>query len=130
MLKGNRIGCLLLASALVFILSVPTLAAPATVKKSVEALSGGNYLIKLVVTASKAGIYGFEIKDPKGTIVDVFAPKGWCILSDGEIGIARGGAPIAAGKSLEFAIYATSGDAQFVWTFFGAMEQIGKPEVL
>jgi hypothetical protein len=130
MLKGNRMGCLLLASALVLILSVPTLGAPVTVKKSVEALSGGNYLIKLVVTASKDGVYGFEIKDPKGTIVDVFAPKGWCILSDGEVGIARTAAPIATGKSFEFVVYATSGDAQFVWTFFGAMEQIGKSEVL
>jgi hypothetical protein len=130
MLKGKRFGFVLLASALVLGLSVPTLGAPATVKKSVQELGGGNYLIKLVVTASKEGIYGFEIKDPKGTIVDVFAPKGWCILSDGEVGFARTGMPIVAGKSLEFVIYATSGDTEFVWTFFGAMDQIGKPEVL
>jgi hypothetical protein len=131
MLKGNRLECLLIASALVLLLSVPILGAPATVKKSVQALDGGNYLIKLIVTASKDGIYAFEIKDPKGSIIDVFAPKGWCILSDGEIGLARtGGMPIVAGKSLEFLIHATSGDGQFVWTFFGAMEQIGKPEVL
>jgi hypothetical protein len=131
MLKGNRIACLLLASTLVLILSVPILGAPATIKKSVQALEGGNYLIKLVVTASKGGIYAFEIKDPKGAIVDVYAPKGWCMLSDGEVGLARtGGMPIAVGKSLEFLIYATAGDAQFVWTFFGAMEQMGKPEVL
>jgi hypothetical protein len=131
MLKGNRITCVLLASVLMLILSVPILAAPATVKKSVQALDGGNYLIKLVVTASKDGIYAFEIKDPKGAIVNVFAPKGWCILSDGEVGLARtGGMPITAGKSLEFIVYATAGDAQFVWTFFGAMEQMGKPEVL
>ena len=130
MLKGNRIGYVLLASALVLILSVPTLGAPATVKKNVQALEGGNYLIKLVVTASKDGVYGFEIKDPKGSIVDVFAPKGWCILSDGEVGLARTGMPMTAGKSFEFVIYATSADAEYVWTFFGAMEQIGKPEVL
>lgn len=131
MLKGNRIGYVLLASALVLILSVPTMGAPATIKKSVQELAGGSYLIKLVVTASKDGIYGFEIKDPKGSIVDVFAPKGWCILSDGEVGYARTGAmPVTAGKSVEFLIYATSGDGQYVWTFFGAMEQIGKPEVL
>lgn len=130
MLRGNRFGCLVLASALVLILSVPTLGAPATVKKNVQALDGGNYLVKLVVTASKDGVYGFEIKDPKGSIVDVFAPKGWCILSDGEVGLARTGAPMTAGKSFEFVIYTTSGDAEFVWTFFGAMEQIGKPEVL
>jgi hypothetical protein len=130
MLKGSRIGGFVLAAALVLLLSVPSLGAPATVKKSVQELGGGNYLIKLVVTASQDGVYGFEIKDPKGTIVDVFAPKGWCILSDGEVSLARTGMPITAGKSLEFVIYATSGDAQFVWTFFGAMDQIGKSEVL
>jgi hypothetical protein len=122
MLSVKRMGFLLLASALVLILSVPTLAAPATVKKSVQALEGGNFIIKLVVTSSKAGIFGFEIKDPKGAIIDVYAPAGWCILS--------GDKPIKAGKSAEFLIHATSADAEFVWTFFGEMEQIGKPEVL
>ncbi len=131
MLGIKRMGFLLLASALVLMLSVPTLGAPATIKKSVQALEGGNFLIKLVVTSSKAGIFGFEIKDPKGTIVDVYAPMGWCILSDGELGFARtGDKPIKAGKSAEFMIHATSADAEFVWTFFGEMEQIGKPEVL
>jgi hypothetical protein len=130
MLKGNLFGWVLLASALVLMLSVPILGAPVTVKKSVQALNSGNYLIKLVVTASQDGVYAFELKDPKGSIVDVFAPKGWCILSDGEIGLARTGVSMAPGKSLEFVVYATSGDAQFVWTFFGAMDQIGKSEVL
>jgi len=57
MLGIKRMGFLLLVSALVLILSVPTLGAPATIKKSVQALEGGNFLIKLVVTSSKAGIF-------------------------------------------------------------------------
>jgi hypothetical protein len=122
---------LLLAAALILLLSIPSLGAPATIKKSVQELDGGNYLIKLIVTAQSGGIYGFELKDPKGSIIDVFAAKGWCILSDGEVCLSRtGSAPIGAGKSIEFIIHATSADAKYVWTFFGPMQQIGKSEVL
>ena len=127
----KRIACFLTATALVLLLSVPSFGAPATVKKSVQALDGGNYLIKMIVTASTDGIYAFELKDPKGSIIDVFATKGWCILSDGEVCLSRtSSAPIAAGKSIEFIIHATTPDAQYVWTFFGQMQQIGKSEVL
>jgi hypothetical protein len=131
MLNGKSTACCLLATALVLLLSIPSLGAPATVKKTVQALEGGNYLIKLVVTASKDGIYAFELKDPKGSIIDVFAAKGWCILSDGELCLSRTtSSPITAGKSLEFIIHATAADGQYVWTFFGPMDQIGKSEVL
>ena len=128
--KANRIACRLVTAALVLLLTVPALGAPITVKKSVQALENGNYLIKLAITATKDGVYGFDLKDPKGAVIDVFAPDGWCILSDGEISVSRGTAPFKVGKSLEFLIHATSEDAQFVWTFFGEWEQIGKPEVL
>ena len=131
MLNGKRTACCLLAAALILLMSIPSLGAPATVKKSVQALEGGDYVIKLVVTASRDGIYAFELKDPKGSIIDVFAPKGWCILSDGEVCLSRtAGSPITAGKSLEFIIHATAADGQYVWTFFGPMEQLGKSEVL
>jgi hypothetical protein len=129
MVKHNM--CLLLAVALILLMSIPSLGAPATIKKSVQTLEDGNYLIKMVVTASSDGICAFEFKDPKGSIIDVFAAKGWCILSDGEVCLSRtSGSPIAAGKSIEFVIHATSADAKFVWTFFGPMQQIGKSEVL
>jgi hypothetical protein len=131
MLSVNRTACFLLAAALILLLSIPSLGAPVTVKRTVQALDGGNYLIKMVVTATSDGIYAFELKDPKGSIVDVFAAKGWCILSDGEVCLSRTtSAPIVAGKSIEFMIHATSADAQYVWTFFGPMQQIGKSEVL
>lgn len=130
MLANKYTACCALACALILLLSLPSLAAPATVKKSVESLEGGNYLIKLVVTAAKDGIYAFELKDPKGSIIDVFAPKGWCILSDGEVCLSRtAGSPISAGKSLEFIIHATAADGQYVWTFFGPMDQLGKSAV-
>jgi hypothetical protein len=130
MLDSKRTACCLLATALILLMSIPTLGAPATVKKTVQALEGGGYVIKLAVTASRDGIYAFELKDPKGSIIDVFAPKGWCSLSDGEVCLSRtGGSPIAAGKSLEFIIHTTAADGQYVWTFFGPMNQLGKSEV-
>ncbi|MDD4857790.1 MAG: hypothetical protein PHD74_06760 [Candidatus Krumholzibacteria bacterium] len=123
--------CFVLAVALILLMSIPSLGAPATIKKSVQALEDGNYIIKMTVTASSDAIYAFELKDPTGSIVDVFASKGWCILSDGEVCLSRtSGSPITGGKSIEFVIHATSSDAKYVWTFFGPMQQIGKSEVL
>jgi hypothetical protein len=127
----RRTACWMLTFSLILLVSLSCIAAPASIKKSVQALEDGKFLIKLVVTASKTGIYAFELKDPKASIIDVYAPKGWCILSDGELCLSRTtGAPISAGKSYEFVIYSTVSDAQYVWTFFGPLEQIGKPEVL
>jgi hypothetical protein len=131
MVKAKYTMCFALSMALILLMSLPSLAAPATVKKSVQALEGGNYLIKFVVTASKDGIYAFSLTDPKGSIIDVFAAKGWCILTDGEVSLARtSDSPITGAKGVEFIIHATSADAQFVWTFYGPMEQLGKSEVL
>ena len=124
-------ACYVLAIGLIILMSAPSIGAPAAVKKSVQTLENGNYIIKLSVTASKDGIYAFHFKDPKAAIIDVYAPKGWCILSDGEVCMSRtSGAPILAGKSFEFIIYSTVSDAEFVWTLFGSRDQIGKPEVL
>lgn len=126
----RAVGFLIVLGVMLYA-SSPILGAAATVSANTQALEDGNYLIKLTVTASKTGIYAFELKDPKGSILDVYAPKGWCILSDGEVCLARTGiVPINAGKSLEFIIHSNVKDAKFVWTFFGQIEQIGKPEVL
>jgi hypothetical protein len=129
--KAKYTACLLISTALILLLSLPSLAAPATVKKTVQALDDGSYQIKFVVTASKADIYAFMITDPKGSLVDVYAAKGWCILTDGELSLARTGtSPITTKRSIEFIVYASSPDAQFVWTFFGPVNQLGKGEVL
>jgi len=110
--------------------SAPLLAAPATVTSSVQAIDEGKYLIKISVTPSKDGIFGFALKDPTGSILDVYSPKGWCMLSDGDMCLSRTDGPMKVGKAVEFVIQSSSKDAKFVWTFFGEMEQIGKPEVL
>lgn len=130
MRKATYTTCILVAALLV-LGSAAAFAAPATVKKSVQQLDNGNYLIKLVVTSTGEGIYAFELKDPKGNILDIYAPRDWCFLSDGELGYSRtDDTPITAKRSLEFIIHAKTADASFVWTFFGELKQIGKPEVL
>jgi hypothetical protein len=130
MCKAKCIWCMLIMTALILVGTLPSLAATAVVKKSVQQLDGGNYNITFVVTASKDDIYAFSLTDPKGSIVDVYAADSWCILTDGEATLARTfDVPITPKRSLEFLIQATSPDAQYVWTFFGPMEQIGKSEV-
>lgn len=127
----KRSVCILAAMALLLAASVPTLGAPVTIKKSVQELENGNFLIKMVITATSQGIYAFQIKDTKASIVDVYAPRGWCILSDGELLLSRtADFPIAGKKSYEFIIHSTNKDAEYVWTFYGPMNQIGKAEVL
>ncbi len=118
-------------AALFLFASAAAFAAPATLKKSVEKLEDGNYLIKIVITAEKNEIYAFELTDPKGGIVDVYAPKSWCMLTDGGVCHSRtADAPIEAKKGIEFIIHATNPDGQYVWTFFDRLKQIGTPEVL
>ena len=119
------------AMTLLLVAGTAAYAAPAVVKKSVQQLDGGNYLIKIVVTAEKGDIYAFELTDPKSAIIDVYAPKSWCMLTDGGVCHSRtASAPIDAKRGIEFIIHATSPDAQYVWTFFDQLKQIGKPEVL
>jgi hypothetical protein len=131
MRKATYATTALALAALFLFASVAAIAAPATVKRSVQKLEDGNYLIKLVVTAEKDDIYAFELKDPKSTIIDVYAPKSWCMLTDGEVCHSRtASAPIETKRGFEFIIHATSPDAQYIWTFFDRMKQIGKSEVL
>jgi hypothetical protein len=131
MLNAKRAAGLLLIIGLMACMSSTVQGAAATVNTNVKALEEGKFLIKFTVTASGSGIFAIQLKDPKGSILDVYAPKGWCFLSDGEVCLASTlGTPISAGKSMEFIIYSSTNDAKFVWTFFGPLEQIGKPEVL
>lgn len=123
--------CAVVLAALLLLASAAAIAAPATVKRSVQRLENGDFLIKLVITAEKDDIYAFELKDPKSTIIDVYAPKSWCMLTDGEVCHSRtASAPIETKRGFEFIIHATSPDAQYIWTFFDRIKQIGKSEVL
>jgi len=110
------------------IASVPVSLSAASVKKTVTAMEDGRYMIKLRVTASDASIFALKLGDPKAAIVDVYAPKGWCIVTDGEDLLARtSGSPIKPNKTVEFILHSTSADVSYSWTAFGKMEQLGKP---
>lgn len=110
------------------IASVPAPLSAASVRKTVTAMEDGRYMIKLRVTASDASIYALKLGDPKAAIVDVYAPKGWCIVTDGEEFLARtAGSPIKSGKTVEFILHSTSADVSYSWTTFGKVKQLGKP---
>lgn len=126
-LKANG-WVLIIAVALLVVTSYAAFGASATIKKYVTPMEDGNYLVKLKVTASRSGIYALQLIDPKGAIVDVYAPKGWCVITDGGDYLARTGSkPIASGKTVEFLIHSTTDDIQYTFIVFGKMEQLGKP---
>jgi len=129
MLKPKRNAtCAALIIVALLIASVPASVSAASVKKTVTAMEDGRYLITLRVTAGDASIYALKLDDPKTAIVDVYAPKGWCIVTDGEELLARtSGNPIKSGKTIEFILHSTSADVAYSWTLFGPMKQIGKP---
>ncbi len=119
---------LIIAVALLVVTSYSAFSDSAKVKKYVTPMEDGNYLVKLKVTASGAGIYAMQLIDPKGAIINVYAPKGWCAITDGGDYLARtGGNPIASGKTVEFLIHSKTDDIQYTFTVFGKMEQLGKP---
>jgi len=121
-------ACAFFLIAALLIASVPASVFAASVKKTVTAMEDGGYLITLKVTASDASIYALKLDDPKAAIVDVYAPKGWCIVTDGEEFLARtSGSPIKSGKTVEFILHSTTADVAYSWTVFGTMKQIGKP---
>jgi len=117
----------IIAVALLVFTSYAAFGAAANVKKYVTPMDDGNYLVKLQVTASGAGIYAMQLIDPQAAIVDVFAPKGWCVVTDGGDYLARTGSkPIESGKTVEFLIYSKTGEIQYTFSVFGTMEQLGK----
>lgn len=119
---------LIIAVSLLVVTGYTTCGEAASVKKYVTPMEDGNYLVKLRVTASRAGIYAMCLIDPKAAIVDVYAPKGWCVVTDGGDYMARtGGSPIAPGKTVEFLIHSKTEEIQYTFSVFGKLEQIGKP---
>ncbi len=123
------------SAAIAFVLIVALLLSfqPATlfatsIKKSVTAMEDGRYMIRVRVTASSASIYTLKLQDPKASIIDVYAPKGWCIVTDGEEFLAAtSGNPIRSNKTVEFIIHSSSADVSYNYSVFGQLKQIGKP---
>jgi hypothetical protein len=119
------------AAALLVLVCGAAFASAASVTKSVTPMEDGKYLIKLKVTAAEGAIFALQIIDPKASIIDVYAPKGWCVVTDGGDYLARTGAsPIETGKTTEFLIHSSTNDVQYTYTVFGKMDQLGKPGVV
>ena len=121
----------LIITAIALVASGSAWAAPARIARSVTELDNGTWLIKIDVASTGAGIYGLKLVDPTGSIVDVYAPKGWVAVSDGEAYAARtADRPVKSGKSLQFLVHSTRKDVQYTWTVHGPLKQIGAPGTL
>ncbi len=106
------------------------MAAAPTITKSVTAMEDGVFMVRLRMTASGNEVYALKLIDPEAAIVDVFSPKGWITVTDGEETLARSGSALKDGKSVEFVLYSKSDKVAYTWTAFGKIKQIGKPGTL
>lgn len=121
----------LLITAIALVACTSAWAAPARLDRSVTELDNGTYLIKIDVASTGAGIYGLRLVDPTGSIVDVYAPRGWVAVTDGEAyGARTASRPIKSGKRLQFLVHSTRTDVQYTWSVHGPMKQIGAPGTL
>ena len=129
-LKSNTL-VICIAVVLLALLSHAAFGAAAKMQKSVTQMEDGKYLIKITVTASNSSIFALKLIDPQASILDVYAPRGWCIVSDGEDFLARTSeTPIRPGKSIEFIIHSSTDDIHYTWAVFGMIKQLGQPGAL
>ena len=98
--------------------------------KSVTPMEDGAFMVKIRMTASGNDIYALKLIDPEAAIEDVFAPRGWITVTDGEEFLARSGNALKDGKTVEFVIYSKSDKVAYTWTAFGKIKQVGKPGTL
>lgn len=118
-------------AAVLILLSHSVFGAAAEISKTVTPMGGGGFLVRLKVRATGDGIYALKLTDPQASILDVYAPKGWCIVADSGDFLARTYRdPIGTKKSIEFIIYSSTDDIKYSWSVFDTMKQIGKPGTL
>jgi hypothetical protein len=98
--------------------------------KSVTPMEDGVFMVKIRMTASGDDVYALRLIDPEAAIEDVFAPRGWITVTDGEEFLARSGNALGDGKTVEFVIYSRSDKVAYTWTTFGKIKQIGNPGTL
>ncbi|MBN1885562.1 MAG: hypothetical protein JW876_08575 [Candidatus Krumholzibacteriota bacterium] len=123
--------CVLFIMAIALVAATSLSAAPATIARSTTELENGTYLIRLDVAATGTSIYGLKLIDPSASIVDVYAPKGWVAVTDGEDYAARtGDRPIKSGGKLQFLVHSKTKDIQYTWTVYDPLKQIGSPGTL
>ena len=113
--------------ALLALFSQAALGAAVTLEKSVTPMEGGNFLIKIKVHTSSSQVFGLSLIDPRSSIIDVYAPRGWGVITDGEDFLARTSQePVKTGRVVEFLIHSTSSEVNYTYTAYGLLEQIGE----
>lgn len=106
-------------------------ASGARISRTVTPMEDGKFLIRVKVTSTGESIYGLRLVDPSSSIIDVYAPKQWCIVTDGGDLLARTGTgPVSGGKSVEFIIHSDTDETPYTWVVYGRMKQIGKPATM
>ncbi len=118
------------AVLLMVIAGYSVMAAAPMITKSVTPMEDGLFMVRVRITASGNNVYALSLIDPEAAIVDVFAPRGWITVTDGEDFLARTNTALKDGKSVEFVIYSKSDKVAYTWTAFGKIKQIGKPGTL
>lgn len=123
---------IVVSTALLLILAVgqAAMAAAPRITKSVTPMEDGVFMVRIRMTASGNDVYALRMIDPEAAIVDVFSPKGWVTVTDGEETLARSGTALKDGKSVEFVIYSKSDKVAYTWAAFGKIKQVGKPGTL
>ena len=127
----TRTLIVLASIAILTLVSQSVFGAAAVIKKSVTVMEDGRFLIKLKVTSSGSDIYALKLIDPEAAIVNVYAPAGWCVVTDGEDLLARTSLkPLKAGKPVEFIIHSSTDKIEYTWSVHGALKQLGNVEKL
>jgi membrane-bound ClpP family serine protease len=95
--------------------------------KSVTPMADGLFMVKIRMTASGNNVHALRLIDPEAAMVNVFAPRGWITITDGEEFLARSGNALKDGKTVEFVIHSKSDKIDYTFTAYGKIKQIGKP---
>ena len=95
--------------------------------KSVTPMADGMFMVKIRMTASGNNVHALRLIDPEAAMVNVFAPKGWVTITDGEEFLARSGNALKDGKTVEFVIHSKSDKIDYTFTAYGKIKQIAKP---
>lgn len=118
------------AVLLVAIAGHSIMAAAPRITKSITPMEDGTFMVRIRMTASGNNVYALRLIDPEAAIYDVFAPRGWVTVTDGEDFLARTNTALKDGKAVEFVIYSRSEKVAYTWTAFGKIKQLGKPGTL
>jgi hypothetical protein len=105
----------------------PALAYAFSVSKDVSPLEDGNFIIRVRLRAESESIYCLKLIDAEESVLDVYAPDGWCVATDGGTVVARSNSNPAKGNTVEFIIHSNLEDVSFTCSAFGRIDQIGKP---